>query len=56
MPFNPDGDLFLKSQDKGSRFVAVDKQADIVKANHQIERSIFVKLNKMILLKSSSSR
>ena len=29
----------LRSQDKGSRFVIVDKQTAIVKANHQIERS-----------------
>ena len=43
--FNPDTSLLLRSQDKGNRFVVVDKQTDIAKANHQIERSSFVKLN-----------
>ena len=45
--FNPDSGLLLRSQDKGNRFVVVvvDKQTDIVKENHQIERSSFVKLN-----------
>ena len=43
--FNPDSSLLLRSQEKGNRFVVVDKQTDIVKANHQIERSSFVKLN-----------
>ena len=37
--FNPQSNLLLRSQDKGSRFVIVDKQTAIVKANHQIERS-----------------
>ena len=35
----------MRSQDEGNRFVVVDKQTDIVKANYQIERSSFVKLN-----------
>ena len=35
----------MRSQDKGNRFVVVDKQTDIVKTNHQIERSSFVKPN-----------
>ena len=43
--FNQDSSLLLRSQDKGNRFVVVDKETDIVKANHQIERSSFVKLN-----------
>ena len=37
--FNLQSNLLLRSQDKGSRFVVVDKQTAIVKANHQIERS-----------------
>ena len=43
--FNSDSSLLLRSQDKGYRFVAVNKQTHIIKANHQIERSSFVKLN-----------
>ena len=43
--FNPDSNLLLRSQDKGNRFVVVDKQTDIVKANQEIGRSSFVKLN-----------
>ena len=43
--FNPDSNLLLTSQNKGNRFVVVDKQTDIVQANHQIERSSFVELN-----------
>ena len=43
--FNPDSSLLLRSQDKGNRFVVVDKQTDIVKANQEIGGSSFVKLN-----------
>ena len=43
--FNPDSSWSWRSQDEGNRFVVVDKQTDIVKANYQIERSGFVKLN-----------
>ena len=35
----------MGSQDKDNRLVVVHEQTDIVKANHQIERSSFVKLN-----------
>ena len=35
----------MRSQDKGNTFIVVDIQTDIFKANHQIERSSFVKLN-----------
>ena len=43
--FNPCGDLVLRSQDKGNRFVIVDKETDKLKAEEQIKRSSFVKLN-----------
>ena len=43
--FNPDSSLLVRSQDKGNKFVVADKQTDIVEANHQIERSSFVKIN-----------
>ena len=43
--FNPDSNLLLTSQDKSNRFVFVEKQTDIVQANHQIGRSSFAKLN-----------
>ena len=43
--FNPESNLLLRSQDKGNRFVVVDKQTDIVKANQETGRSSFVKLN-----------
>ena len=39
--FNPDSDLVMRQQDKGNRFIVVDKETDIHKANEQIERSSF---------------
>ena len=35
----------MRVQDKGNRFVVVNKETDIRKANEQIERSSFTKLN-----------
>ena len=35
----------MRTQDKGNRFVIVDKATDIQKANEQIERSSFTKLD-----------
>jgi len=43
--FNTEGDLVLRTQDKGNRFVIVDKNTDKLKAHEQIERSSFVQLN-----------
>lgn len=45
MLFNPDSKLLLRSQDKVNRFVVANKQTDVIKANHQIQRSSFDKLN-----------
>ena len=45
MLFNPDSDFLLSSQDKGNKFVVVQKQTDIAKVNRQIETSSFVKLH-----------
>ena len=42
---NPCGDLAFRSQGKGNRFVTVDKETDKLKAEEQIKRSCFVKLN-----------
>ena len=39
--FNPDSDLVIRQQDKGNRFVVVDKETDIKKSNEQIQRSSF---------------
>ena len=39
--FNPDSDLVIRQQDKGNRFVVVDKETDIRKSNEQIQRSSF---------------
>ena len=39
--FNPDSDLVICQQDKGNRFVVVDKETDIRKADEQIQRSSF---------------
>ena len=39
--FNPDSDLVIRQQDKGNRFVVVDKETDIKKAEEQIQRSSF---------------
>ena len=43
--FNKDSDLIIRQQDKGNRFVLVDKETDIKKADDQINRSFFEKLN-----------
>ena len=43
--FNENGELVMRVQDKGNRFVVVNKETDIRKANEQIERSSFTKLN-----------
>jgi len=43
--FNTEGDLVMRLQDKGNRFIVVDKNTDKLKANEQIERSSFVRLD-----------
>ena len=43
--FNPCADLVFRSQDKGNRFVIVDKETYKLKAEEQIKRSSFVELN-----------
>lgn len=43
--FNSDGNLVMRLQDKGNRFVLVDKSTDIEKANEQIARSAFRELD-----------
>ena len=43
--FNDNSNLVMRIQDKGNRFVMVDKQTDITKANEQIARSSFEKLS-----------
>ena len=35
----------MRLQDKGNRFIIVDKQTDCEKANEQIERSSFLKID-----------
>ena len=35
----------MRLQDKGNRFIIVDKQTDCKKANEQIERSSFLKID-----------
>jgi hypothetical protein len=42
---DPDSDLCIRMQDKGSRFVIVDKPQDIEKAEAQISRSSFRKVD-----------
>ena len=42
--FNKDSDKVMQLQDKGNRFIIVDKQTDCKKANEQIERSSFLKI------------
>jgi len=42
---NKDGALVLRTQDKGSQFVIVDKVTDKTKAKEQIDRSSFVKID-----------
>ena len=39
--FNPQSDLVIRQQDKGNRFVVVDKETDIKKSEEQIQRSSF---------------
>ena len=43
--FNKDSDKVMRLQDKGNRFIIVDKQTDCEKANEQIERSSFSKID-----------
>ena len=43
--FNKTGDLVMRTQDKGNKFVIVTKETDVQKANEQIQRSSFVKLD-----------
>ena len=43
--FNKESDTIIRLQDKGNRFVIVDKNTDRVKAQQQIGRSSFIKLN-----------
>ena len=39
--YNQDSDLIIRQQDKGNRFIIVDKETDISKAEEQIQRSSF---------------
>ena len=43
--FNPEGNLVMRLQDKGNRFILVDKTTDKQKAMEQIDRSSFIKLD-----------
>ena len=43
--FNPDSDLMMRLQDKGNRFVIMDKQTDKLKAEQQISKSNFIRLD-----------
>ena len=43
--FNKDSDKVMRLQDKGNRFIIVVKQTDHEKANEQIERSSFLKID-----------
>ena len=43
--FNNDSDKVMRLQDKGNRFNIVDKQTYCEKANEQIERSSFLKID-----------
>ena len=43
--FNKDSDKVVRLQDKGNRFIIVHKQRDCEKANEQIERSSFLKID-----------
>ena len=54
--FNKYGDLVMRTQDKGNRFVIVSIPSDIQKGNEQIDRSSFIKLDNdpgNVALKSS---
>ena len=41
----------MRLQDKGNRFIIVDKQTYCEKANEQIERSSFLKIDYVLLQK-----
>ena len=43
--FDKDSDKVMRLQDKGNRFIIVDKQTDCEKANEQIERNAFLKID-----------
>ena len=43
--FNKESDKVMRLQDKGNRFIIVDKQTDHEKADEQIERSSFLKID-----------
>ena len=43
--FHPDSDLVMRLQDKSNRFVIVDKQTDKLKAEQQISKSNFIRLD-----------
>ena len=43
--FNKDSDKVMRLQNKGNKFIIVDKQTDCEKANEQIERSSFSKID-----------
>ena len=43
--FNENSDLIMRLHDKDNRFIVVDKDTDIAKAEEQIGRSSFVKLH-----------
>ena len=43
--FNSDSDLVMRLQDKGNRFVIVDKQTDKFQAEQQISKSNFIRLD-----------
>ena len=40
----------MRLQDKGNRFIIVDKQADCEKANKQIKRSSFLKIDNVSII------
>ena len=42
--FNESSNLVMRLQDKGNRFVIVDKYTDVIKANEQIAKSSFARL------------
>ena len=43
--FNKGSDKVMRLQDKGNRFIIVDKQTDCEKANKEIERNCFLKID-----------
>ena len=43
--FNKESDKVMRLEDKGNRFIIVDKQTDHEKADEQIERSSFLKID-----------